>query len=38
MIRVFQLHHTGIKTLKEEIEIEELWLFQLHHTGIKTSL
>ena len=34
---IFQLHHTGIKTLCCFGRIRSSILFQLHHTGIKTS-
>lgn len=31
----FQLHHTGIKTLRKAYVERLLFIFQLHHTGIK---
>ena len=33
----FQLHHTGIKTLRYMLIIKDDTEFQLHHTGIKTG-
>ncbi len=33
---IFQLHHTGIKTLPAVYCLSQLAEFQLHHTGIKT--
>ena len=33
----FQLHHTGIKTVKARLDRVQEDGFQLHHTGIKTE-
>ena len=37
IIRKFQLHHTGIKTVVGNVYEKKEEEFQLHHTGIKTS-
>ncbi len=35
--KLFQLHHTGIKTAEKAKQDREAYRFQLHHTGIKTA-
>ena len=36
--KLFQLHHTGIKTARSHEVKNPKKKFQLHHTGIKTDI